>query len=273
MFTNQQNKYDNRPAERHNKMTKIVNLDKDCEFFTAERLDEIIILRLKENLLFRATDLSERDKVIDYLDKISTMDSIKIVVIMSSQEVKGSEEYFDFYRQVLSSRFYEKDVHRLHNVFTQIILKIVELNKIVLHANSGKVISLFLNFSLACDYRIVADNTVFQNPYQKLGLVPIGGGAFFLSRRLGRSKALEILLSDTDISADEAMKLGIVDKVVPQEELEKAAVDTARYFAQKPARSLAGLKKLINYSMIDLKDYMAIEYKELIRVLENGSPI
>jgi enoyl-CoA hydratase/carnithine racemase len=66
------------------------------------------------------------------------------------------------------------------------------------------------------------------------------------------------------------MKLGIVDKVVPQEELEKAAVDMARLFAQKPARSLAGLKKLINHSMIDLKDYMALEYKELIKVLDIG---
>jgi len=252
------------------KMAKKVALEKECEFFTAERLDEIVILRLKENLLFRATDLSERDKVIDYLDQVSITDAIKVVVFMSSPECKGSEEYFDFYHRVLSSRLYDKDVHRLHNVFAQIILKIVELNKIVVHANSGKVISLFLNVSLACDYRIVADNTVFQNPFYKLGLVPIGGGAFFLSRRLGRSKALEILLCDTDIIADEAMKLGIVDRVVPQEELEKAAIDTARRFAQKPARSLAGLKKLINYSMNNLKDYMAIEYKELIKVLDIG---
>jgi 2-(1,2-epoxy-1,2-dihydrophenyl)acetyl-CoA isomerase len=252
------------------KMARKVNLDKECEFFKAERLDEIVILRLKENLLFRATDLSERDKVIDYLNQVSITDSIKVVVFMSSPEVKGSEEYFDFYHRALSSRLYDKDFHRLHNVFTQIILRIVELNKIVVHANSGKVISLFLNVSLACDYRIVADNTVFQNPFYKLGLVPIGGGAFFLSRRLGRSKALEILLSDTDITADEAMKLGIVDKVVPQEELEKAAIDTAQNFAQKPARSLAGLKKLINYSVNNLKDYMAIEYKELIKVLDIG---
>ncbi len=251
-------------------MANNVALENECEFFTAERLDEIVILRLKENLLFRATDLSERDKVIDYFDQVSITDSIKVVVFMSSPEVKGSEEYFDFYHRILSSRLYDKDVHRLHNVFTQIILRIVELNKIVVHANSGRVISLFLNFSLACDYRIVADNTVFQNPFYKLGLVPIGGGAFFLSRRLGRSKALEILLSDTDITAGEAMKLGIVDKVVSQEELEKTAVDTARYFAQIPARSLAGLKKLINYSMNDLKDYMTIEYKELIKVLDIG---
>jgi len=253
-------------------MARKVNLDKECEFFKAERLDEIVILRLKENLLFRATDLTERDKVIDYLDQVSITDSIKIVVFMSFPGAKGSEEYFDFYHRALSSTLYDKDVHRLHNVFSQIILRIVELNKIVVHANCGKVISLFLNFSLACDYRIVADNTVFQNPYHKLGLLPIGGGAFFLSRRLGRSKALEILLSDTDITAGEAMKLGIVDKIFPQEELEKAAVDTARNFAQKPARSLAGLKKLLNYSMIDLKDYMTIEYKELRKVLGTYSP-
>jgi enoyl-CoA hydratase/carnithine racemase len=252
------------------KMKKKVNLDEEFEFFTAEKLDEIVILRLKENLLFRATDLFVRDKVLDYFDHISITDSIKIVVIMSSPEVKGSEEYFDFYHRVLSSRLFEKDVHRLHNVFTQIILRIVDLNKIVVHANRGRVISLFLNFSLACDYRIVANNTVFQNPYYKLGLVPIGGGAFFLSRRLGRSKALDILLSDEDITADQALKLGIVDKVVDYEELEKAAIDTARRFAQKPAGSLGGLKKLINHSMKDLKDYMAIEYKELIKVLDIG---
>ena len=107
-------------------MKKKVNLDEEFEFFTAEKLDEIVILRLKENLLFRATDLFVRDKVLDYFDHISITDSIKIVVIMSSPEVKGSEEYFDFYHRILSSRLFEKDVHRLHNVFTQIILKIVD---------------------------------------------------------------------------------------------------------------------------------------------------
>ena len=248
-------------------MIEKMNLDEECEFFTSERLDKIVILRLKENLLFRATDLSVRDKVLDYFDRVSRTDSIKVVVIISFPEAKGSEEYFDFYHHVLTSKLDDKDVHRLHNVFSQIILKIVDLNKIVVHASSGKVISLFLNFSLACDYRIIADDTVFQNPYFKLGLVPIGGGAYFLSRRLGRSKALEILLAETDITPDEAKEIGFIDKVVAPENLEKTALDVARRFAQKPARSLAGLKKLINYSLMDLKDYMALEYQELIRAI------
>ena len=79
-----------------------VDLNEECEFFTAERLDEVVILRFKENLLFRATDLDARDKVMDYLNQVSITDSIKVVVIMSSPEVKGSEEYFDFYQLALS---------------------------------------------------------------------------------------------------------------------------------------------------------------------------
>ena len=77
----------------------------------------------------------------------------------------------------------------MYNVIDQLVLAIMGLNKIVIHANSGKVISTFLNISLACDYSIIADNTVFQNPYIDLGTVPKGDGAFFLSKKLGASKA------------------------------------------------------------------------------------
>ena len=245
-----------------------VDLNEECEFFTAERLDEVIILRLKENLLFRATGFSFRDKTLGYLNRVTKTDSIKVVVIISSSEKKGSKEYFDFYHQALKAKWDQFPIHRIHNVFAQIIMRILSLNKIVIHANSGRVISLFLNVSLACDYRIVADNTVYQNPSLKLGLLPIGGGAFFLSKMLGSSKAYEILLSGNDITAQEALRLGFVDEVVLPNKLEEAALDVAQRFIQKPACSLAGVKRLINYSMKDLKDYMELEYQEFIKIVK-----
>jgi enoyl-CoA hydratase/carnithine racemase len=87
---------------------------------------------------------------------------------------------------------------------------------------------------------------------------------------LGEKELMSAFFTNCKSSMRCGLNMGIVDKVVPQETLEKAAVDTARRFAQKPARSLAGLKKLINYSLIDLKDYLAVEYKELIKILEIG---
>ena len=71
-----------------------------------------------------------------------------------------------------------------------------------------------------------------------------------------------------EITAQEAMKPGIVDEVVSSNKLEEAALDAAQHFTQKPARSLAGVKRLINYSMKDLKVYMELEYEELIRIVK-----
>ena len=160
----------------------------------------------------------------------------------------------------------EHAVERLYNAVNQFILKIVGLNKIVVHADSGEVISLFLNVRLACDYRIVADNTVFKNPCLELGLVPKGGGAFFLSKILGISGASEILLSEEDIPAQEALRLGIVDKLVPPGKLEKSALEIAQGFARKPESALAGIKRLLNFSMKDLGDFLALENQVLLQI-------
>ena len=164
----------------------------NIDFFSAKQLDDLIILSLNQNLLIRSTDLTARDRVLDFFDDISRTDTIKVVVITSSPEKSGSAEYIDFYRKVLESELDRLAVHRMLNVFNQVILTIASLNKVVVHSNSGLAIPLFLNISLACDYRIIADNTMFQKPYLKLGMVPTGGGAFFLSRILSGSKAFEI---------------------------------------------------------------------------------
>ena len=241
--------------------------DKNNDFFSAKEIDNLIILSLNKNLLIRSTDLTARDRVFDFFDDISRSNTIKVVVIDSSSEKSGSKEYIDFYRKVLKSELDRLAVHRMLNVFNQIILKIAGLNKVVVHSNSGLAIPLFLNISLACDYRIVADNTVFQKPYLKLGMVPTGGGAFFLSRILSRSKTFAILLSDRDITAHEALKLGIVDKIVSVEELEDAALEMAQHLARKPARTLTVTKRLLNYSIKDLKDYLDFENQEILKIV------
>lgn len=253
-------------------MEKSPDFDLECDFFAAQKFEDVIMLRFKskENLLFHATDLNFRDKVMDYLDQVSNSDSIKVVGIINASEKKGSQEYFDFYDHALKQKWDRFPIHRIHNVFAQLIMKIISLNKIVIHANCGSVISLFLNVSLACDYRIITNDTVYQNPYLKLGLLPIGGGAFFLPKMLGSSKAYDILLSDQDITAQEALRIGIVDEVVAADNIEEAALNAARYFVQKPWHSLAGIKRLVNYSLKDLKEYMELEHQVLMRIVASN---
>lgn len=222
---------------------------------------------LKEHILLQATNLTAKYSLLEYLELVSKSNAIKVVLIIGSPQKRGREEYIRFYRQVMERELDRHAINRLYNAVDQFMLKLVDFNKMIVHADSGKVISLFMNTSLACDYRIVADNTVFQNPCLELELVPKGGGAFFLSKRLGTSKAFEILLSDKDITAQEALRLGIVDKVVSLAELNGAAQKIAKNFADKPIRSLAGIKRLLNYSMKELEDYLELESQVLLKML------
>jgi 2-(1,2-epoxy-1,2-dihydrophenyl)acetyl-CoA isomerase len=86
---------------------------------------------------------------------------------------------------------------------------------------------------------------------------------------LGYAKARKFLMSAEKISAQEALELGIVDRVVPQNKLEETALQVAKDFASKKMRTLMGLKRLINYSMKDLKDYLSFENQELMRFIGN----
>ena len=215
----------------------------------------------------QATNLTTKTAFLDYLDRVSESASLKVVLILNSPNKPGRKEYIEFYNQVIQTKSDIGAVHRMFNAFDQGILKIREMNQIVIHADSGKVLPLFLNASLACDFRIVADNTVFQNPCLEFGLAPKGGGAFFLSRILGVSRAYKIMLSEEDITAHEALKLGLVDEIVPFDELRNAAFKTAEQFARKPARSLRCCKRLLNYSLKDLREYLDFETQELVNLI------
>ena len=156
------------------------------------------------------------------------------------------------------------------NVFNQFIISILTSSKIVISVESGKVITQFLNVSLACDYRIIADNTIYEKPYLELGIPPKGGGIFFLTKMFGPSKAYKIVFSDKDITANDALKLGLVDEVVPLEELEESALSAAREFARRPARLLAAVKRLSNYSMKEFNRFLELENEEIVRIINSS---
>jgi enoyl-CoA hydratase/carnithine racemase len=250
-------------------MKKDRDLEEQSVFFSGKRTGDVVVLSFKENLLNHGTHLDSRDLLLDYLEFLSKSDAVKVVLIMGSPRKIGREEYTKFFCQLLEPGFSQRDIERLCHAVNQLVLKIVGFDKMVIHADSGRVISLYMNISLACDYRIIGDNSVFQNPYFDLGLVPKGGGAFFLSRMLGSGKASEILLSGEDITAEEARRLGIVNEVVPSDELNEAALKVAQGFARKPVHSMIGIKRLLNCCTMDLQSCLECENEMLFRIIND----
>ena len=236
-------------------------------FYSLKQFDNVATLKLGRNFLSNAIDLALKNSMIDVFDHIAEKDEIKVLVLMNCQEQIGCEGYIDFYRQAMANEFDRRSIQRMCNIFDQLILKIVSFNKPVIHADCDEIIPLFLNMSLACDYRIVATDTIFRKPYFELETLPKGGGAFFLSKMLGYSKAKQLLMSEKDINALEALEIGIVDQVVPYSKLEETAIQMAQDLTKRSMRSLEGIKRLINYTMKDIQDYLDFESFEMLKTI------
>jgi 2-(1,2-epoxy-1,2-dihydrophenyl)acetyl-CoA isomerase len=248
------------------KMKRKEAFDQETDFFSAKKIDEIIVITFKEKLFLKLTEWEAKGKVFDYFDFVSKSDSIKVIIIESPYHV-WHDDYFVFYSQSSGPDLDTTVFQRMFNAVNQFILSIVDSEKIVVHVAAGDVISMLFSINLACDYGLVSENAVFSFPHMDLGLVPKGGVAFFLSKILGSRKASQILLSGKDISAQEALSLGIVDEVVPANKLKERALSKAREFAQQPRRSLSGVKRLLNYSLSDLKDYLDFENEILLKII------
>ncbi|HOY61748.1 MAG TPA: enoyl-CoA hydratase/isomerase family protein [bacterium] len=235
---------------------------KECariyDSFTFESFGNIAIFRFKGKALFNAAGLCDMDQLSKTFKECGDSKNLRVIIVARTSEQKDMREYEEF----IDFASKEKDrlkIHRMLNFYSQFIVELYSQDKFVISVDSGNIVAQFLNMSLACDYRIVADDTVIQKGYFKTGMVPKGGATFFLSSILGKSKAYELLLSENDITAAEALSLGLVDEIVPSAELETAAFKKAEHFARIPGKTLVGIKKLMNYKVEELKDYLKYE--------------
>lgn len=257
----------------------------DNDFFSVELIPDVVILRITGNPLYKLIDLQAKEALFDCMETINHRDDLRVMVIFGSTKKPEYEEYLDFFRKIRGGDTNRKSLHdigdspyltdldmlaRFCNAVNQLALKIVSFNKFVIHVDSGLIISPFMNLSLACDYRIVDKNSVYKNPYLELGLVPKGGSAYFLTRLTGYQNTLKVLLADSAISADEALRIGLVDQMVSTAQLNAAAIKTARRYAQFPPSSLAGIKTLMNCPTDDLEYCLKREDELFIRIINSG---
>ncbi len=240
----------------------------DFEFFSSRFIDGILWVYFKKNLFLQATNLINRDALLSFLTRVSACKYIKVMVFRSFLEESGYNEYISFFENI-KARHNNMDLHRLYNFYAALVVKLTEMNKIVIHATSGNVIPLFLNTSLACDYRVAADNTVFRNAYLDIGVLPIGGGPYFLSRMLGEGRAMELLALKPAFSAKQGFEYGILDRVIPIDDLEAETIAIACQFGNAAASTLSGLKRLVRFSSRDLHQYLEFEDQEFFKIIHH----
>jgi 2-(1,2-epoxy-1,2-dihydrophenyl)acetyl-CoA isomerase len=124
------------------------------------------------------------------------------------------------------------------------ILALYNLEKPAIAAVRGAIYGIGNGLALACDLVVASDTARFSMAFKKVGVVPDGGTVFFLTQRLGLAQAKDLVYTARVVAAEEALKLGLVARVVPDQELETQARALAEELAGSATYALALAKKM-----------------------------
>ena len=128
----------------------------------------------------------------------------------------------------------------------RIPLTLADMDKPVIAAINGAAIGAGLDLALAMDLRFAAASARFAETYVKVGLAPGAGGAHWLPRLVGSAKALELLWTGDTIDAAEAERIGLINRVCPDDELMPQIMELARRLADGPTLAIRAIKRLVH---------------------------
>ena len=202
-----------------------------------------------------ALDIATQDRIKELAEEASRRDDVRAVVVCGSDKAfaAGADikemQAMDHAAMIVRSR-------ALQDSFTAV----ARIPKPVVAAVTGYALGGGCELALCADFRIAADDAKLGQPEILLGLIPGAGGTQRLARLVGPSKAKDLIFTGRHVKAEEALAIGLVDRVVPAAEVYEQAHAWAAKLAQGPALALRAAKESIDVGLeTDIDTGLAVE--------------
>jgi len=221
------------------------DFDMEYEGLLFEKKDGIATVTLNSPDKMNAISFKMRDSLVQVIDDIGKDDSLKVVILTGAG--RGFCAGADLSEFTSGTRAEPSVYELLQGPPRPAFFK---LEKPVIAAINGACVGAGLSLALSCDIRIAADKAKLGAAFIKLGAPPDNGMSFWLPKIIGPAAALEFLLTGKIIIGAEAKQIGLVNQVVPGEELMKVSMEMAAQIAQYPLLGLALTKRLVYRSML-----------------------
>lgn len=201
-----------------------------------------------------ALNLEIRLELLEVLRELSDDSSIKVVVITGAGKAFCSGGDIGTMEGVtpVGGRVRLKKGQRL-------IKAMVEMEKPLIASVNGIAAGAGLSMALACDFIIASEEAKFTVPFVRIGLVPDWGLYYFLPLRVGVSKAKELMFLGETIDAQEAGRIGLVNRVVAAERLQEEVYSLGRRLADGPGQAYSMIKAALNRWPSSLEAFMEME--------------
>lgn len=232
----------------------------DFKNLTLEVEDEIAVLSIARPGALNALNSETLEELDVCLTEIEARDDVKVVILTGGPDKKGNA-FKSFVAGADISEmvnFTAPEARAFGIKASKPFFKLMEMRQVTIAAVNGFALGGGCEIAMACDIRIASDNATFGQPETGLGIIPGFGGTQRLARLVGMGRAKEMIFTCDSIDANEAYRIGLVNKVVAQDDLMSTAKDMAKKIASKGSYAVAVAKAAINNGY-DMDIHNAVE--------------
>jgi len=189
-----------------------------------------------------------REEILDVLAKVGADNTIRVVIVTGEGRGFSAGGDIDNLKQLRENKD-EEGFRRVLAHGQKITRMMRSLPKAVIAAVNGPCAGAGFSFALGCDIRIASDAATFGASFSRIGLHPDWGASWFLPKLVGSANACELIFTGSMISAEEAQRIGLVNRVVPHAQLMPSVLELAATVAKSAPRVLRLAKESIYRSL------------------------
>jgi len=243
----------------------------DFETVILKKEGHIATITMNRPEMMNALNTQMLQEMVAAIDEIACNDDVRVVVLTGAGRVfcSGADISEGGKASGLSGTPVEMH-HNLRNSYQKVALRLQRLDKPTIAMVNGAAVGAGCDFAFACDMRVGSEKARFRNGFVRVGLIPGGGGTWLYTRLMGLGRGLEFLFTGDFLEAEEAEHIGVLNKIVPADDLERETMELAQKIANNPPLAVQ-MSKMMAYKALDSDLEAALEQAAACQALALSS--
>lgn len=205
-------------------------------------IDDVAVIKLKCSIYGTIVNLAESGRMLDLIHAAETDPQVHVLLLTSTSDCFCSCKFAEFFNETnppKDSAMSQTDSAEMRNqrlryahVLKRIIMQLADFKKISAVTLRGEVVTPFFGASMAADIRFADPGMIYDPIHVRMGIHPGGALPFFLPLYIGYARAAEILLSGRGLNAREALSLGLINDIIPEEGFLDQVIERLKDFSR-----------------------------------------
>jgi 2-(1,2-epoxy-1,2-dihydrophenyl)acetyl-CoA isomerase len=233
--------------------------------------DGVGLIQLNRPEKMNAIGAVTRKQLGEAIKQVERDDAVRVVVLTGSGRAFCSGADVTEMAQEGGMRSPEDVGNVLRNEYMPMLTRLRTMPKPVIAAMNGPAVGIGASYALACDIRIAVPEAYLLEAFVNIGLAPDGGVSWLLPRMAGTGVAYEMFFTGKPLSATDAHRLGIINRLVPADRLETEVRELASHLVSQPRQAMAAAKRAVNHALESSYEE-ALEFESYLQEAQAASP-